>query len=210
MSVPEQRYEVRNPNTAPPGGWRYLQPETMREWSAQPSLDLLVQQVAAHRVHNELPPGDPAADIHHQTGAALVSEGRSHHVKIFQPVHRSLAQYWQGMKGASHIAAFELAGKPVLVPAETAERRAQVCAACPMNVVNTDETPQMKAADASMAALVGGHSVPSQASLGTCSVCTCRAATIIHLTGELLHASGALYQLKKYPAECWKHTAFQP
>lgn len=190
----------------PPGGWRYSQAETGRQWRGQSSLALLGQEVRQHRKLNGLPEGDPERDIQHETGQALVEAGHGDRVEIHQPVSRSVAQYWQGLKAYKTVVAYHVQKRPLFVSSEGAAARAAVCAVCPKNVVNTAETAPQRLSNDAMAAMVGGRSTRSDADLHTCAACTCATRVIVHLTREILAETGALDDLAGYPAACWKHS----
>lgn len=204
------RLHVRNPDTAPPGGWSYTQPETGRSWSRSDSLDILAQEIRLHRVHNALPAGDPIDDVHQQTGQRLIDTGHADRVVVSGTVRRTVSQYWHGLAGYATIRAFELTGRPTLVSETEANRRALVCSVCPRNVQNQGTGVMQRMTDDMMRQLAGGRSTESDPLLQTCAVCSCKTATLVHFTGELLAAAGTLKNLSAYPAQCWKHTANQP
>lgn len=191
----------------PPGGWRYRQTETGREWDKAASLDQITQDVTAHRMQNQLPVGDARSDIEHFTGFCLVDEGHADRVEIFEAVGRSIAQYWQGLKGLKAINRFQAEGRPLFVSEALATKRAAVCVSCPRNVTDTAENSVQRLSNGRMRDMVGGRSTPHDEQLKTCAVCSCQVGVIIHFTGELLQESGSLKNLAPYPPHCWKRFA---
>lgn len=208
-TAPTEQLRVRHPDTAPPGGWSYHQPETGRVWSEFGSIDILVQQVRQHRALNSLPAGDPEQDVHQHTAERLIDAGMAGRVSVVSAKRRSLSQYWRGLRGFGIIHSFEHGNRPILVSQELATMRAAVCAECPRNRIVRQGALQ-RVTNTIMHRLVDDRTTPHDARLDTCEVCSCETATLVHLTGEVLQAAGALNNLHSYPPGCWKHTANQP
>jgi hypothetical protein len=125
---------IRHFPLVPPGGWRYVQPETGARFKGT-TFDRLVQEVRAHRAYKGLPVDTVELDVEHQLCAALSEEwckpepGEEH-----RPVRdRSgelTASHALGL--AKALAAFLAAGGQFVERAEVA-RRAAICRGCPFN-----------------------------------------------------------------------------
>ena len=116
----------------PPGGWRYIQPETGFEFTAS-TLRVVIQKVAEHRRANGLPVGDPSAEIQDFVCAQLPigSENCMHEIDAGD---YALKKHFTMEDVKRFIqAAISALGSRGLVEQPEAERRAALCASCPLN-----------------------------------------------------------------------------
>lgn len=191
--------KVRNPAVAPPGGWRFTDPETRQEFR-DGGLKEITQQVEAFLKANRRPTESLQELIIHQTASWLVDHGHEAHVVGEKAVRRGFVEYWRGTKAFAAIREASLKGEPVFVSQGLAEKRAAVCNQCAMNVVATNRGAAFAAADAAMASQVDGHATSLDAGLGHCDACSCRCRVIVWLTKGLLGTADS----GNLPLNCWK------
>jgi hypothetical protein len=120
-------------NITPPGGYRYIDPDTERSFEA-PSLSVLVQQVKKHRVANELEvPENIEAVIedwicrHLPAGLCKDASGRISTQGMFRHTAESC------IRQTSKLRTIMRQQNRNSVSVEVAETRAIVCAACAYN-----------------------------------------------------------------------------
>lgn len=91
------------------------------------------------------------------------------------------------------------------VPQEEAERRAEICVACPYNVIIEggcgggcrDVTQWLTPG-------MAGKKTKQDTRLKSCAVCTCFNSIQVHFPLEILNADDTAERLAAYPEFCWK------
>lgn len=86
------------------------------------------------------------------------------------------------------------------VPQAEAERRARICANCPMNLPGICPTCTSMLGNL-MAKWLGGRSTPFDNFLSACGKCGCALKAKVHVSIKAL----ALTQKHDYPSNCWMH-----
>jgi hypothetical protein len=125
---------IKSFNIVPPGGWRYVQPETAARFSAD-DYDDLKRQVKVHREYKGFPVDQLDLDIQRQLCSGMSTEwckpepGEDH-----RPVRDLTSELTTGMAISlgKAITAF-VAGGGQLVEKSEAEARAVKCRGCPFN-----------------------------------------------------------------------------
>jgi hypothetical protein len=194
--------KLKNQLLAPPGGWRYQQPET-GHWMMDITEESLLRKIAQHRANNNLPHVNPpfetiAADVENWICEHLSLEDQSNHcdggVRYKEGVHFSeVVGFIQ-----SNLAYFA-SGKKQVTQTE-AERRASICATCPLNVSVTGCGACQKAIQEYREKIATVQATSSDANLKACGVCGCDLKTIVHFPLETLRAKGE----REFPAWCWQ------
>lgn len=195
--------KLLDPGTVPPGGFRYLCPET-QTWVSAASFNELVAVAEKHRAGNKLGIPDgfreqveaqlcshmPPGTCKHEAGVAMSGTRRL----TFQDV----------VSATLTLGSWFIKGTPKVTQDE-AERRAQICLSCPMNQ-NFDgcTTCAEKDLREAIAGFMGSSKTAVDASLHTCFACGCTLKAAIWFPLEILKKQmtpeiGALL-----PAYCWK------
>ena len=89
------------------------------------------------------------------------------------------------------------------VPLSEANRRAQICLHCPLNVHREGEAKREKFENDKMKAAVGGRSTSHDARLRSCGVCTCPLKPKVHLALEIARTGYGKRELDQFPHYCW-------
>jgi hypothetical protein len=188
---------VKDPSVMPPGGWRYVQPETDFEFSAS-TLRGLVQKVTSHRETNGLPVGDPRADIEAFVCAQLPvgSEDCTHVLEgdYALKTHFTMEDVKRFLQ-----AAVSALGSEGLVVQEEAERRASICAACPLNTT-VSGCWRCKGLAEWLFRLIGARTTAHASRLNQCGVCGCAIKAKIWLPQSVARKVSEGYT---FPSWCW-------
>jgi hypothetical protein len=197
---------LRFPSQKPPGGWKYLQPET-RLWfngDDQGVVDM-AEQVAKHRAYRQLPRAtarEALEDIHRQLCERL---GKDHCIpedgEDWNPIKRDYSNNLDGEQAVAFTKSFLTFVKDggAVAPMPEVKRRAAICLACPMNL--------RTAGCASCSFLQGviNGVIPThlrQEGLHVCAVCGCGLQAKVLMTKEVIAAGDAGRGLV-YPEHCW-------
>lgn len=100
---------------------------------------------------------------------------------------RTLLQYWEGSKAYLLFQARSTAGLPNFVEQDEANRRAAICAVCPLN--QPIEGKISKQADKVMLKQVDGRTTPLDSQLQNCAACSCPLKLSVHLHPDLLRVT---------------------
>lgn len=190
--------------TAPPGGWRYVQPETGCEFNYG-SLVETIERVIQHRRYKELTPVDEASvsrDIQRQICSGMeprfcrAEPGEDYRPTVDLPGTISLktalafsAAMFEWVKGGSQ-----------LVSKEESERRAAICRGCRFNR-HADTCGACAAFYAAVGAVV--PKARAEAGLKICGACGCSLQAKVLLPKAAIDASNAGRGII-YPAHCWQ------
>lgn len=187
-------------NTVPPGGWRYLQPET-KIWIHGGHFDNLVANVVAHRNANHLPVGsDVAGEVEHQLCEPLGPEWCNNSRPKPSLLGVTFAALIQGTKT---LVDWALSGGIQVAPEET-ERRAVICTSCEYNLgsqgcigCNTQAITDL------VASFAIKEPIPHEQSLKYCKICSCKLSLKVRVPLEILHRHTPDEQQQALPSFCW-------
>ena len=188
---------VTDTSVTPPGGWRYVQPETGFEFAAS-TLRELVKKVATHRKSNGLAAGDPSADIQDFVCAQLPigSESCSHVIEGDYALKTHFTM--EDVKRFIQAAVSALRGRG-LVDQTEAERRAALCASCPLNTT-VKGCWRCKGLAEWLFKLIGARTTAHASRLNQCGVCGCAIKAKIWLPQDVAQKVSEGYT---FPSWCW-------
>lgn len=188
---------VTDTRVTPPGGWRYVQPETGFEFAAS-TLRELVKKVATHRKSNSLAAGDPSADIQDFVCAQLPigSESCSHVIEGDYALKTHFTM--EDVKRFIQAAVSALRGRG-LVDQPEAERRAALCASCPLNTM-VKGCWRCKGLAEWLFNLIGARTTAYASRLNQCGVCGCAIKAKIWLPQDVAQEVSQGYT---FPSWCW-------
>ena len=193
--------ELRDRSLVPGNQWSAYVSETDTTFHA-PSRHQLIPKVAAHLRGNGLAPMiTPDSDIEHYI---CLSMGEAHRARrcVFCPELRttSPARVATGLSDVVAFLDFALKNGFAQVPQEEAERRAQICAMCPMNVPVSGCTAcgitRLLVDKAS--AVLAGRTTSLDSKLHACAACGCQLKAKVHLDIK------TPYRGDNFPAYCWQ------
>ena len=187
-------------SVVPPGGWRYTQPETGFAFSSS-TLRVLVSKVREHRAANNLPPGDPQADIEAFVCAQLPVGAESCQAEIEGDYSNIALKTKFTMDDVKRFiqAAVAALGDRGLTDEKTADSRAHICAACPLNMPVKGCWRCAGLADW-MFRLIGSRRTAHGSRLQQCGVCGCSIKAKIWLPQDVAQKVSEGY---KFPTWCW-------
>lgn len=195
----------RTHTVTPPGGWRYVQPETGVQFATR-SWQSLVSEVREHREYKGIPVETVELDIERQicmrdTGGQCIPEPG----EDYRPVADLTARLTTSMAVSltKGVATF-LAGGAQWVDKAEAERRAAICRGCPFN------KPASLCSCSSVYKLLDSL-VPSERHLqgvSVCMACGCTLQAKANMPIEAVQAS--LPPGITLPPFCWQKDSRQP
>ena len=197
--------KVADISVVPPGGWRYRQTETGLELKAA-TLGLLVDLVSSHRAANKLPAGNPRAEIQVYVCAQLPVgsedcvgelEGSDHDNDIALKRDFTMDDVKRFL-----VAAKEALGRKGLVGQEEADRRAGICAACPMNQT-VGGCWTCRGLAEWIFRLIGTRVTAHASRLKQCGSCGCNIKAKVWLPLDVARKVSEGYQ---FPSWCWIKT----
>lgn len=182
----------------PPGGWRYTQPETGHPMK-EITFGMLVQRIAQHRANMKIETkGDLAAEIEEALCATMTPENRIAHCEDGTDHPKSV--HWSMVERFLRTAAAYVIGPDSLVSQAEADRRAGICAKCPLNV-GLSGCAICRATLNTLRTAVTDRHTEQDFLLGACGVCGCDNRLQVHVPLPALRAgTGDL----AYPDWCWK------
>lgn len=195
--------KVVNKTDVPRGGWTYKVEATGVTVNAG-SINKLKQHVMAHLNANrvEIPAGleeeieDTAC---HNLGAGMPHWCAERKPEVPKP-GRSKWRAADVVRFLKTVIQWGLAGGFKFVPIEEAERRAAICATCPLNT--TVSGCMGCGGVGTLVKMIRGSTRTSQdAKLHTCEVCGCFLQVKVLVPAGVIDNSGL-----EYPAHCWQHS----
>lgn len=182
----------------PPGGWKYRQAETDTELKAGDYYNL-VDKVRRHRHLNLLPSTtDLEREVQAQICERLAPAARAIYCRddTAYPVEQkpSSVQFDE----VKHFLG-TLKRLRNFVPQAEANRRAEICAACPRNTVIVGCSACRNLVGL-VFNVIGNRRTPLDHRLKACGVCSCELQTAVHIPLEAFPAKPE-YQ---YPDWCWR------
>lgn len=211
-----QTLQVRNPQQAPPGGWRCRIDETGVSFS-NPAFSQLETIVATYLSECGMDPAEAGPRIHQTTAKVLVSGGHKELVAQLEKVERTPSQYAAGARAKMLLWWAESPihgllrgkfnrGEEVFVPMEEANRRAAICADCEEgNRVPTGKGWLQNWTDNKMLESVMDRKTEHHDRLGVCKICGgCELRAAVHWPADILRKVTPEMDAAKYPNHCWK------
>lgn len=189
----------------PPGSWRYTEPSTGHSMK-HVTFGMLVQLVAQHRANMKIKTkGDLAAEVEDAICHSLSPENQVAHCEMGVTAARSV--HWTMIERFLKTAAAYVLGPDTLVTQEEAERRADICADCPMNV-GLHGCAICRTTLNELRERLTTRRTAQDDRLLACGVCGCDNRVQVHVPLAALKAGSSELQ---YPAGwCWKHPNHQP
>lgn len=191
---------IRDLTVGPPGGWRYWQKET-NHWMTGITWQALAKKVAQHRNNNNIPQDENLFnEIEQQMCDNMSVEDRLNYCDAGARLPKSIG--WRQVEAFLKTAGAFIASGGVLVDQAEAERRAAICAACPLNVGMHGCGVCRTTVDAFRATILQ-RSTSQDAGLLNCGVCGCENKTQVHIPIETLRAGTGDLDYSVNPS-CWK------
>lgn len=200
---PIQMLHLLDPTSVPPGGFRYLCPET-KTWIPAPSFWELVSAAERHRKANNLPVSqDFKFELEDQLCSHMPPGTCKHEIGVAVSGPRRLT-FSDVVSATKTLGAWFLKGTPKVDQAE-AERRANICLACPMNQnFEGCTTCAEKDLRETMVSFMGESRTPVDSNLHTCFSCGCTLKAAIWFPLELLKKHMTDESKALLPKHCWK------
>lgn len=166
------------------------------------SRQALIPRVAAHLRGNNLPPMvNPEEEIDDYICAAL-SEKQQARMCQFRVEGDYPTAVTTGLADVMAFVDFVMENGIKFVPQEEAERRARICAQCPLNVpvsgcsvCEIARTLMDKSAK-----LLAGRTTEQDSKLKACACCGCQLQAKVHLDMKVP------YRNAKFPSHCWQNS----
>ncbi len=194
---------IKNILLTVPGGWNYQQPETGYPMTGL-TFQTLLSRIAKHRHNMKLPiVSSPfptlAAEIEEWICQKMTPQNQTRLCGTGE--RRRSAVGWQEiMSFLKTNAKWFVSGQPQVEQTE-AERRAAICATCPLNVAIAGHCPTcITTVDAYRNSILKAEPTSNDSQLRACGVCSCDLKSIVHLPLDVLRAGGS----HKFPAWCWQ------
>jgi hypothetical protein len=188
---------VKDTTVSPPGGWRYIQPETGFEFTAS-TLREVVKKVTAHREANGIAIGDPSADIQDFVCAQLPL-GSEDCIHVIEGDYAVKTKFTMDDVKRFIQAAVAALGSRGLVDQPEAERRAAICASCPLNT-NVKGCWRCRGLAEWLFKLIGARTTAHGSRLNQCGVCGCAIKAKIWLPLDVAKQVSEGYT---FPSWCW-------
>lgn len=189
---------LKNLKSGPPGGWQYTQPQSGYTMSSIVFYDL-VKKVSMHRHNMNYPMGDVAAEVEAQICSRMSPEDQYAHcetgVRPVKSLHWTLVQRFL----VDLVAWLKIGFEPV--EQAEAERRAEICKTCPLNVGMHGCGSCRQTLDA-VRETVMKLTTPLDSKLQACGVCGCELKTAVHVPLTVLQ-KGQVNLV--FPDWCWQH-----
>lgn len=192
------------PDTVPPDGYRYFQPETRVTVRGGDYYDLFLK-VKQHRVANNIPLGAQWQDeVEDQLCRALPPGFCKQTDPNRDKVNVMTRVTWTDIEhGTSVMVNWALAGLPYVDQA-LAEERADICTRCFYNVQIQERCGGCGALVNLVHRAIGGRKTASDPLLRSCAVCKCSNAVQVHFPIDQLAKGVPPEMLKQFPDWCWK------
>jgi hypothetical protein len=194
---------IKSFRDVPPGGWKYVQPETAVSFTSDNYEDL-IRQIIPHRKYKNIPFESVHLDVQRQLCSGLSTDWcHTETDEVYRPVKDLTARMTTSMAvsvGKAVVAALAevAAGKSALVPVEEAQRRAAICRGCPFNKASSlcSCSAVYKAIEAT---------IPKdrrQPGISVCMACGCSLQAKVNLQLDVVLASNQPETV--FPAHCWQ------
>jgi len=192
------------PNTTerPPGGYRYVQPETGQRLEA-PNWAALLALVKKHRIANNLPIG---LEFNREIEEALCAElepGYCQDAQSHRPAFSLGLSFQAILDGTATLAAWFLQGRPK-VTQEEADAHAAICTTCPEN-----QPPQgcsacsWRRVEQLVGTVTGAGRTTSDGALQMCRQCGCSLRAKVWFPPTFLRERMSKERIEALPSHCW-------
>ncbi len=189
--------------TVPPGGFKYLCPET-QTWIRAASFGELVAASERHRASNKLGISENFKDeVESQLCSTMPPGTCKHEAGVAMSGPRRLT-FQDVVSATKALGTWFLKGTPK-VAQEEADRRAKICLSCPMNQ-NFDgcTTCAEKDLREAIASFMGTSKTPFDANLHTCYGCGCTLKAAVWFPLAILQSNTPADVRATLPDHCWK------
>lgn len=199
---------LNNTGVTVPGGFRFFFEET-KSWvpavGSMPSYTDFIHACKEHAKANSLPIGlNWEAKIQDQLCVGLDGEWCNNEGIPLPPAGGWRFDIQGVIQGTRTLAQWLLKGKGRKVEVVEAERRALICASCPMNQDPAGcSSCTMGALKEAANLIVGGTTTVYDSSLKSCRVCGCSLRAKIHLPLDILRDNLTDAQMTALPQACW-------
>lgn len=167
---------LKTPQITPPGGWRFVDPDTGFEYNYNyRNLPHLLQHITDYRAQNKL---SPIADLQAIVENWLCFQPNMDRHWRHVDRRRTVRQYFSGAKAYAK-AKFSKESDYLNSQAE-AEARAEICANCFFNEIPQEKSKLAELADVKIQELVGDRKSSRDRELFMCTVCSCPLRAKIH------------------------------
>jgi hypothetical protein len=190
-------------NTVPPGGFKYLQPET-RTWIDAPDYMEFFARVKAHRQVNQLPLdqfwAEKVEDQLCQTlppGLCKQSDPLGQTRNVFNRI-----TWDQVYNGTTTMVAWAFQGFAKVEQQQAAER-GNICSRCPYNVSISGLCGSCRHLQDLAATFTQGRVTAADPFLKACAVCHCSLRVKVWTTIEAIDKGTGDKLLSAYPDWCW-------
>lgn len=194
--------KLKNQLLAPPGGWKYQQPETGL-WLNAITEETLLRKISQHRQNNNLPHVNPpfetlAAEI--EDCICRKMSPRDQRRLCDDGIRYKSGVRWEELLGFFKSNLKYFASGQEQVAQDEAERRANICATCPLNVPVSGCAVCKESIKAYRNKIAKVTPTFEDCRLKACGVCGCDLKTIVHFPLETLRAKGE----HNFPDWCWQ------
>lgn len=193
---------IHNTSLVPPGGWKYVDPDTGHRIGV-PTYPAMLNKVAAHRRGNALQPLAEATIQHilcRQASEGVCGGDAGDEPPIYANISGADA-----INGTKVIFSLVKSGGRLVKP-EVAEVRAKICSACPQNV---DYNSGCSSCATTLAGFIlkiaGKRKTTMDANLKACGVCHCMNKAQVHVPYRHLKKGMTPAMNDLWPKECWKN-----
>jgi len=194
--------KITDTSTSPPGEWKWTEPSTGYTIRARAYSEFL-RLVYNHRLGNlglDIGEGwkerfeDDWCKQNNLDGTPFCEDGTYYAPSEDRPLH------WSDVVRFLHSMLQWLSGGRKLVEQDEAERRAAICATCPMNTQLDVSCPGCVKLGQLIAETKGNRSSSIDDKLHVCRVCRCELKTKIWFPQEAIAKKGL-----DFPPNCWHH-----
>ncbi|MFZ9725663.1 MAG: hypothetical protein ACO3EH_00520 [Ilumatobacteraceae bacterium] len=195
---------IKSFRDVPPGGWRYLQPETSVQFTSD-TFEGLVAQIIPHRKYKGIPFDTVELDVQRQLCLGLgLDHCQPEPGEDYRPVVDLTARLTTAMAlsvGKTLVAALAevTSGKVPLETKEEAQLRAAVCRGCPFN--KPASLCSCSAVYKAIEAAVPQDRI--QHGISVCAVCGCSLQAKVNLPFAIATAGNSSETV--FPPYCWQN-----
>lgn len=196
---------LKLPSQTPPGGWIYFQNETRKWFSGDQGVIALAEEIALHRQYRELPRAsedEALEDIHEQICNRLGPEHcRPNKGEDWRPIKRDFTRNLDSEQAVAFTKGFIefVKGHGETVAEPEAQRRAEICRSCPLNMKAEGCAGCSTLYHLINAVLPSGRQLPG---LDLCAACGCGLKAKVWMPFSVIEAADSGRGLV-YPSNCW-------
>lgn len=181
----------------PPGGWKYVQPETETEIRGGDYYSL-IEKVRRHRHLNYLDTREIEDQVQAQICEGMSTDARAIYCRD-SAVHPNLEPHASiAFDDVKHFLK-TIRNTRRFVAQSEADRRSEICASCPRNTAIAG-CSACRNLIGLVFNVIGNRHTPLDARLRACGVCGCELKTAVHLPLEAFPKVAG----HEYPPWCWR------